>query len=68
MSIIKDVRLMMKFTQFEFAEMLSKSQQMLSNYERKKYQPNFHTCQRIVDLAKRYNVKLKVDDIANDYL
>lgn len=62
--VIKRVRIKSKMTQVEFAEILGVHHKMISQYETGyKVRPAMWVAKSLVNVAKRFKIKLSLDEI-----
>jgi DNA-binding XRE family transcriptional regulator len=63
---IKMIRQKLLMTQSEFAQKLSMSKQMISNYENGLYKPSMTVIKKLIKIAKDNDIDINVDDFFKD--
>jgi transcriptional regulator with XRE-family HTH domain len=61
----KEIRKQLRFSQKELAELLGITNFTISRYESETHQmqPSFSVMLRLVNIAKKYGVKIRIEDI-----
>jgi DNA-binding XRE family transcriptional regulator len=65
-SLVKNIRQKLLMTQSEFAQKLSMSKQMISNYENGLYKPSMTVIKKLIKIAKDNDIDINVDDFFKD--
>jgi len=60
---VKNLRLQLQLTQRQFAKELGVTLLSVCNYESGKHIPHSLTMEKIIQLAKRYRIKLELSDL-----
>lgn len=60
---IKQIRLSLGMKRSEFAQLLGISYGAVCNYEYGTRNPRLNTCYRIIEVAKKHKIKIKLEDI-----
>lgn len=61
--IIKDIKYQAELSQGEIASLLGCTQATISRIKSGKQTPKFETACRILELAKKYKIKVKMDNL-----
>lgn len=63
MNLVKEFRLQIGMSRSHLAKQLNVSYGAVANYELGTRVPNLMICYKIIDLAKKHNIKIELEDI-----
>jgi DNA-binding transcriptional regulator YiaG len=63
---IKKIRHELCVSQIEFADMLGLGKSSVCLYEQGYRKPSFKTVRKIIEVAKKHGIKIKLEDIRDD--